>query len=1083
MNSQNSPSNQSLANQSLGFAGKLAKSFIHSKLTPVIALASILLGLLAVWLTPKEEEPQISVPMVDIQIPSPGFEAAEVERKVTEPIERAVWGLDGVEYVYSASRAHGAMITVRFKVGEPMEPSLVKVHHKLMSIHGELPANVGQPQVKSFSIDDVPFLTLTFSSRTRTDYDLRTLVAPLARELSSTPDLSRVELLGGQKRAVRIIVDPDQMKIRGVSLLAIAQALRANDAYAPAGKTWGEKEVYDVEVGGRITSVRDIEGISIGQRGGTLVRIKDIAKVIDGPEEATRGSILLDKARGSAPERAVSVVFAKRKGTNVVILASQLLERAERFKSNLPADVVMTEVRNYGSTAAEKSKELIEHLLLATLSVSVLIAMVMGIRASLVVATAIPVTLALTLAIYYFMGYTLNRVTLFALIFSIGILVDDAIVVVENIERHLKENKTLGLIKATLAAVSEVGNPTILATFTVIAAILPMAFVRGLMGPYMKPIPVGASLAMILSLFVAFIVTPWAAVKLLKAHSHNANESERGVNESKLDKLYRRFMELLFRNKGSSAVFGVVTVVLLLASCSIVYFKQVKVKMLPFDNKNEFQVLIDYPTTTPLARSLEWSTELAHKLLENGDIKKVQIYAGEAAPFSFSGMVKHTFMRRSDYLADLQIVLSEKNERKLSSHQVIESLRPIIQKFSEEKKAVTKVLEIPPGPPVLATMLAEIYGPDRETRQRVASEVYEVFKSEPSVVDLDYTWRTGRPRKIYSYDQQKGGLIGANASQVMNVGQLVFSESPLSTLGEISSPEEVSVDLSVIQNVRSGSRPFNHQIAASFESGSLQIEQALQSFVTKEDETLYRKNLKPVSYVMSELSGSEEAPVYGMLKLTPKIRYSQQTAEVPWDTQSPVVKWDGEWFITYEVFRDLGGAFAIVMVLIYILVLGWFRSFSVPLIIMVPIPISLIGILPGHWLTGAYFTATSMIGFIAGAGIIVRNSIILVDFIEHQLMGGMSLKEAVVSAGVLRFRPMLLTAAAVVVGSSVMLFDPIFQGLAVSLMFGEIAATVFSRFAVPVLYYWFVGRSRVQYIQDQLRMEVVQENHLPSLAH
>lgn len=1049
----------------MGFAGKLAGMFVHSKLTPVIAISSILMGLMAVWLTPKEEEPQISVPMIDIQVASPGFEADEVERKVTEPIERAVWGLDGVEYVYSASRAHGSLITVRFKVGEPMEPSLVKVHHKLMSIRSELPKNVIQPEVKAFSIDDVPFLTLTFSSKTKSDYELRSIVAPLARELSSTPDLSRVDLLGGRKRAVRVIVDPDKLRMRGVSLLAVAQALKANDAFAPAGKNWGESEVYDVEVGGRVTSASDVETLAVGSRGGGIVKIRDVAQVVDGPEEMTRSSVLLDKERGSHPEKAVSIVFAKRKGTNVVVLAAQLLERAERFKTSLPADVVMTQVRNYGSTAADKSKELIEHLLLATLSVSVLIAIVMGARASLVVATAIPVTLALTLAIYYFMGYTLNRVTLFALIFSIGILVDDAIVVVENIERHLKKDRRFGIVRATLAAVSEVGNPTILATFTVIAAILPMAFVRGLMGPYMKPIPVGASLAMILSLFVAFIVTPWAAVKLLKSHPHDSKDDVQ--SESKLDRLYRRFMEKLFGRAKNSLVFGAVTAGLFIAASSLVYFKLVKVKMLPFDNKNEFQVTIDYTTSTPLSQSVAWSTELAKKLLENPDVKKVQIYAGEPAPFSFSGMVKHTFLRRSDYLADLQVVLSDKGERKLSSHQVIESLRPTIKEFGEEKNAITKVLEIPPGPPVLATMLVEVYGPDKQTRGRVASEVFEVFKNEPSIVDLDSTWRLGRPRKIYFYDQLKGGLAGGSASQVVGVGSYLFSESSLLSLGEALSPEEVSVDLSIAQSKRSSPRPFDGQIASSFESGSFNVDQTLKHPAFRDSETLYRKNLKPVSYVMGELSGKEEAPVYGILKLAPKIAYPQQTAEVPWDTQKPVVKWDGEWFITYEVFRDLGGAFAVVMVLIYILVLGWFKSFAVPLVIMAPIPISLIGILPGHWMTGAYFTATSMIGFIAGAGIIVRNSIILVDFIEHQLAGGMDLKEAVVSAGVLRFRPMLLTAAAVVAGSSVMLADPIFQGLAVSLMFGEIAATVLSRFAVPVLYYWFIGKSRVRFIQEE----------------
>ena len=1055
-----------MKNNKLGFAGKLAQTFVHSKLTPVIAITSILLGLMAVYLTPKEEEPQISVPMVDIRTAAPGFTAEEAERKITEPIERAVWGLDGVEYVYSTSQPHGSLVTVRFKVGEPMEPSLVKIHHKLMTIQRELPENVLPPQVKSFSIDDVPFLVLTFTSEKMDEYHLRSAVAPLARELSSTPDLSRVELLGGQKRAVRVIADTQKMQAHGVSLLAVMQSLKSNDALAPSGKNWSDKEVFDVEVGGRLHSSQEVGNLAIGQRAGRVVFIKDVAQVLDGPEEIVRSSVLLEKNK--APEKAVSIVFSKRKGTNVVTLSKEILQRADTFLKEQvqKTDLKMTVVRDYGSTAADKSNELIEHLLLATLSVSILIALFMGIRASLVVATAIPVTLALTLAIYYFMGYTLNRVTLFALIFSIGILVDDAIVVVENIERHLKENVKDGLLKATIKAVNEVGNPTILATFTVIAAILPMAFVRGLMGPYMKPIPVGASFAMILSLFVAFVVTPWAAVKLLKAHHHDDSNSEQKI--SRLDQLYQKVMETLLGAKKPAILFGAFTVFLLLAASSLVYFKSVKVKMLPFDNKQEFQVLIDYPVSTSLLVGKNWSSDLASEILKNKEVEAVQVFAGEASPYSFSGMVKHTFLRNADYQNDLQIVLTEKGNRKVSSHEIIESLRPLIKKFGESKKAVTKVLEIPPGPPVLATMMAEIYGPDAETREKVTKEIEAVFANEPSVVDLDTTLRTGRSRKVYEYDQAQGGLLGTNSKELMALGHLVFSETPVTTLANVNSPEDVSVDLSLNQSARSGDRPFSGLRIPSFETGTVEADKILKPARELPSTALYRKNLKPVSYVMSELSGSEEAPVYGILKLAPQIKYPLQTADVPWNTVAPVVKWDGEWFITYEVFRDLGGAFAVVMVLIYILVLGWFKSFTVPLIIMAPIPISLIGILPGHAMLGSYFTATSMIGFIAGAGIIVRNSIILVDFIEHQLGLGMNLKEAVVSAGVLRFRPMLLTAAAVVVGSSVMLADPIFQGLAVSLIFGEIAATILSRFAVPVLYFWFVGKSRVGAIRAEM---------------
>jgi multidrug efflux pump subunit AcrB len=1048
-------------NEVQGFAGRLAGRFIHSKLTPVLAGFSVLLGLAAVALTPKEEEPQISVPMIDISVGAPGLEAEEVERRVAEPIERGVWGLEGVEYVYSSSQAHGALITVRFKVGEPMEPSLVKVHHELMTLKPLLPAVVLEPRVKSFSIDDVPFLTLTFSSGELSPEALRAAVAPLAREFSSTPDLASVELRGGLRRAIRVIADPARLQSQGVSLLSLAQALERNHVSLPAGKNWGDQRVFDVDVGGRLTSREEVESVAVGQRAGRVVRIGDVAEVRDGPEEKVRESLLLDKEAGGAPVPAVSIVFAKRKGTHVVDLSRRLLERARKFSVGLPPSVKMTEIRNYGKTANQKSIELIEHLLIATLSVAALIALAMGLRASLVVAIAIPVTLALTLGVYYFLGYTLNRITLFALIFSIGILVDDAIVVVENIERHLEEQPSAGLMRATLAAVSEVGNPTILATFTVIAAILPMAFVRGMMGPYMKPIPVGASLAMLLSLLVAFVVTPWAAVRLLKKP-----EAASARSEGRLDRLYRATMERLLTKRGSALGFGGLVLGLFALSLSLLYFKAAKVKMLPFDNKNEFQVLVDYPASTPLHETSRKSVLLAQGLLRNPEVKKVQVFVGEAAPFSFSGMVKHSFLRGRDDQADLHVVLSDKDERKESSHRIIEDLRPLIRNFGEEHAAITKVLEIPPGPPVLATMIAEIYGPSRKEREDAAREIEQVFRSESSVVDLDTTLRPGRTRLSLGFDFRKAGTLGASSAEFSRLGSLLFSETRMGLLNESRHPEEIGIDLSVRNDWRSGPHPLRGLMLPSFESGTVDAQGLSSAGKALESPVLHRKNLKPVSYVMSELSGAEEAPVYGMLKLQPKIRIPSQTSEVPWDTTAPVLKWDGEWFITYEVFRDLGGAFAVVIVLIYVLVLGWFRSYAVPLVIMAPIPISLIGILPGHALLGAYFTATSMIGFIAGAGIIVRNSIILVDFIELQLAGGAPLRDAVINAGVLRFRPMLLTAAAVVVGGAVMLADPIFQGLAISLMFGEVAATLLSRFAVPVLYYWFLGKVRVRTLQD-----------------
>jgi len=1042
-----------------GFAGKLAEMFVQSKLTPVIIFVSLLLGLASVYLTPKEEEPQITVPMIDVMIPAPGMEAREIERNITEPVERAMWGLDGVEYIYSASQPHGVMVTVRFKVNEPIEPSLVKVHHKLMTIMNELPSNVMKPEVKSYSIDDVPFMAFTFTSKTKNDFELRKLVAPLARELSSTPDLGKVDLLGGVKRSLRVIADAKRLAQFSVTMDDLYQALKMNHALLPAGKNWSEKAVFDVEVGGKLSIVNDIQTLAIGSRAGKIIKVRDVATVIDGPEQRTKVSSLFDKDKKIDGANAVTISFSKRKGTNVVTLADTILKRVETYKKELPQDVELTIIRDYGATAGEKSNELIEHLIIATLSVSVLIALAMGWRAALVVAVAIPVTLALTLSIYYFMGYTLNRVTLFALIFSIGILVDDAIVVVENIERYLKTYKNLSLLQATLRAVSEVGNPTILATFAVIGAILPMAFVRGLMGPYMKPIPVGASLAMILSLFVAFIVTPWASVMLLKHDSH-AHDDKVEEGPSKLDRLYIWLTDHLLSKKSWALGFTFGVLALFVAATSMFATKTVKVKMLPFDNKSEFQVTLDYPVTTPLNLSSEWSKDLARQVLAHPDVKQVQVFTGEPAPFSFSGMVKHTFLRKSEYMSDLHIVLADKHDRKKSGHDIINDLRPVIRKFADSKSATSKVLEIPPGPPVMATMVAEIYGKDLTERRKAGEIVRNLFKNEPSVVDLDYTWKESRPRIIFPYDYEKAGLYGTKSAQTWNLGHLMFNETKVATLNDFTSPEEVAIDLSLDQSTRSGLRPFEGQSLPSFEAGIVKAENVLKQPQEKRTEILYRKNLQPVEYVMSELAGAEEAPVYGILKLEPQIPFKTQTAEVPWDNSEITVKWDGEWFITYEVFRDLGAAFAAVMILIYILVVGWFRSFLVPLVIMAPIPISLIGILPGHYLMGAYFTATSMIGFIAGAGVIVRNSIILVDFIEHQIQNGMALKEAVISAGVLRFRPMLLTAAAVVVGSAVMLFDPIFQGLAVSLIFGEVAATILSRFAVPLFYYWMIGKKR-----------------------
>ncbi|MGJ4787426.1 efflux RND transporter permease subunit [Leptospira koniambonensis] len=1040
--------------QSEGFAGILAGKFINSKLTPIFAITSILAGILSVYLTPKEEEPQISVPMVDISFSSPQYSANEMERKITEPVERSVWGLEGVEYVYSATKDHQSLITVRFKVGEPLEPSLVKIHHKIIEVRNQLPPNTSDPSVNSYTIDDVPFLALTFSSTDIDDYSLRSLISPLARELSSTPDLSKVELLGGRKKSVRVIANPERMKEFGIDFIQIAQSLQANSSDFPAGKNWGAKNVYDIEVGSSIRNTDDLKKIPIKQSWGKVIKLGDIAQVYEGPQERSKQSFLFQKEQLGIGENAVTIVFSKRKGTNVEELAKIIRERADEFRKDLPSGIKLSVIRDYGRTAGIKSKELIEHLLIATISVSVLIALWMGIRASFVVFVAIPVTLALTLAIYYLLDYTLNRVTLFALIFSIGILVDDAIVVVENIERHLKFPGTKSKIRSIIDAVSEVGNPTILATFTVIAAILPMAFVRGLMGPYMKPIPVGASLAMLLSLFVAFSVIPWISLKILK--EHNAAPTKQKL--SRLDGIYLKIAGWLLESKSNLIKMILLIIALFAISVSLVAFKAVKVKMLPFDDKDEFQIILDFDPRTPLSKTVELSSQLAKSILKEENVEKVQIFAGEPAPFSFSGMVKHTFLRREEWKSDLHIVLKDKDSRKKNSHEIIESIRPILDKYNKENSVLSKVLEIPPGPPVLSTLVIEIYGPTESERIKVAKEIRSIAEGQEGIVDLDSSLSEIRPKIRYPFKFDKGGLVGVPSSIMARNAGLFFGETPVFILSESEHPEDISVDLSVPSEFRSSHSPFSSWDLSSQFSGSVSPKNLVGEGERISSKVLHRKNLKPVEYVTAEFSGKEEAPVYGILSLSPKIKYPTFTSEVPWNTKHPILKWDGEWFITYEVFRDLGGAFAVVMILIYVLVLGWFQDYKLPIIIMAPIPISLIGIIPGHLVSGAYFTATSMIGFIAGAGIIVRNSIILVDFIQAEIEAGKDLKRAVLDAGVVRFRPMFLTAAAVIVGSSVMLFDPIFQGLAVSLIFGEIAATVLSRFVVPAFYFWFSER-------------------------
>jgi len=1045
-----------------GAVARLANYFIlNAKLTLILVIVSILLGVSSIFFIAKEEEPQIVVPMINITTPALGMMPYEVEREITEKIERAMWGIKGIEYIYSQSTKHQSFITLRFKVNHSLDNSLLAVHHKLMDLQGSLPTTASTPKVESYSIDDVPFLILGFSSATKSPYELRQAIAPLARELSSTIDLNKIELLGGQKRAIRILIDKNKLLASGASVLALQNALNNNQLILPAGTNLGNDNLVDIDVGGRFSNIEQIKNVAIGYYAGRVLRIKDVAEIYDSAEDVVRLSSIHDKQFKS--RNAVAISFSKRQGTNAVFLSKEIITRAESFIAKTP-NINMDIMRDYGKSAKEKSDELITHLLIATILVAVLIALFMGLRSAMIVAVAIPVTLALTLGTFHFLDYTLNRVTLFALVFAIGILVDDAIVVVENIERHFRSDANSDIKNIAIRATAEIGGSTILATFAVIFAILPMSFVQGLMGPYMKPIPVGSSFAMLFSLLVAFIVTPWMAVKLLKKHpSHSSHPKV-----SKLDNLYSKIIHLLLDCKKSAGFFIGAVMLLLVASCSLVYFKIVKVKMLPFDNKTEFQITLDFPPQTTLERNHELAQILAQQLVANPDILKVQIFAGEPAPFSFSGMVKHNYLRRQDYMSDLQIVLSDKDKRKFTSHQIIENIRPIVKKFAEENNVIAKVLEIPPGPPVMATMVAEIYAKNSTVRDEISNEVKVIFDRESSIVDLDSSNRKLRDKYFYKFDYQNGGALGVSSADIANSANLLFSETKIGALVDQFSNEEVAVNMAFPREIRGDKKALSMLKISAPQSGSILADDVLKPAKLEDNIILHRKNLVPVNYVTAELSGDEEAPVYAIAKLAPHLKnYETRFMNLPWNLDKPIVKWDGEIFITLEVFRDLGTAFIFAIIGIYILILIKFKSFSVPIIIMAPIPISLIGVMLGHAVLDSYFTATSMIGFMAGAGIIVRNSIILIDFIEHQIARGIHLKEAVISAGILRFRPMLLTASAVIFGSLVMLSDPIFSGFAVSLIFGEISATLLSRFVIPILYFFLIGKRRARFILNQ----------------
>lgn len=1075
-----------------GIAGRLAAMFVQSKLTPIAIIASILLGVFAVLMLPREEEPQIKVPMVDVLVAMPGATAREVENRVTRPMEKLLWEIPGVEYLYSTSSPAAALVIVRFKVGTDIETALVRLNQKLQANFDRIPAGVSPPLVKPRTIDDVPVLALTLHSRAHDHFTLRRLAAQLDDAIKSIPQVAETTLIGGTRRAVRVQLDPAALAARRLSTTDLIPMLQQANRPLHAGSRPFANTEFLIETGAFLRDAADVGAVVVGVFRDRPVYLRDVATILDGPEEPAnyvlhgRGSGAPAQPRKTtfAPaddEPAVTLTVAKRPGANAIAVVNAVLAKAASVRGTLlPADVDVTVTRDYGHTAAEKSNELLLHMGIAVFGVALLILIFLGWRESLIVLLAIPSTLALTLLVFYLHGYTLNRITLFALIFSVGILVDDAIVVVENIVRHVRlpssANKDLRQI--TLEAVGEVGNPTILATWAVIAAILPMAFVGGLMGPYMRPIPVGATAAMLFSLAIAFTITPWAAVRALRRRTtHHVASSATDESAAPSDwstRLYHRVMApLLDRRRWRWTFLGTIAA-LLVAAAGLVLFGLVQVKMLPFDNKSELQIVLKTPEGTTLEQTTRIAREMAAALRAAPEVRDYQIYAGTAAPFNFNGLVRHSYFRRGPNVADIQVNLVGKHDRSDQSHAIAKRLRPLVASIAQKYGAAVAVAEVPPGPPVLQSIVAEIYGPDEARRIALGREVRALLERTPGVVDVDWYVEAEQPKLRYVVDRAKAAQHGISEATIARTLALAIQGQAIDLFHAPAEREDVPIVFELPATRRSQPEsllalPMRADLPPAsydFDAPLVPLSALVHVEPGSGERSLYRKNLKPVTYVTADVAGAVESPAYAMFSVDRALRaldvrkFGAPTEKLPiyhlnlpTDDQTPALKWDGEWHITLEVFRDLGLAFAAVLVLIAMLMVGWFRSYVTPLVVMAAIPFSLIGILPAHWALGAFFTATSMIGFMAGAGIVVRNSIILVDFIELRRAEGLPLRDAVIEAGAVRFRPMLLTALAVVVSASVILADPIFQGLAISLMFGEIASLLISRMAVPVLYF------------------------------
>ncbi len=1053
-----------------GLSGNIAKAFIQSKLTILLMIAFLLIGGYSTMLIPREEEPQIDVPMADIFLRYPGASPKEIEARVSQPLEKIISNVKGVEYVYSTSMKGQAMIIVQFYVGEDIERSLVKLYNELMKNMDHMPQGVMMPLVKTRAIDDVPVLGITLWSEKYNDYELKQLGQALTSEIKKIPDVAAINIIGGRNREVSVLLDKDKMAQLHVDFLSVSKMIQGNNAQMHGGNMVRRDSVFSIDAGNFVRSAAEVGDLVIGSNHGSPVYLKQVATVSEGAEKPSQyaffgyGQHDLDAAsKYKSNYPAVTLSIAKKQGADAMDLSKRIVEKVEHLKKELvPSEVNVTETRNYGETASEKVSELLLHLFVAIIAVTVFVMLAMGWRGGLVVFLSVPVTFALTLFSYYFLDYTLNRITLFALVFITGIVVDDSIIIAENMHRHFKM-KRLPFLQAAIFSINEVGNPTILATFTVIAAVLPMAFVSGMMGPYMSPMPIGASIAMMLSLVVALTLTPYLGYLFLREKAKEGEEhAGHSLESAKIYKIYKSFIHPMLEKRWKRWAFILGTVVILLGSMMFFYTKWVAVKMLPFDNKNEFQVVIDMPEGTTLERTAVVTQEIAQYLADQKLIRNYQGYVGTAGPISFNGLVRHYDLRGGENVADIQVNLVDKKDRSIQSHAIAKELRPAIQKIAAKYNANVKLVEVPPGPPVLSTIVAEIYGPDYNEQIKIAAQVKNLISKTEGIVDVDWMTESDQTEYKLEVDKEKAMKYGIAPAVAVATVNAALSNMPVGILHNPVSFDPINIVLQLPDADKSSLNDLRSLNVIGQTGNPVPVGDVVNITKVVKEKNIYRKNQKRVVFVLADLAGDLESPAYAMMDISEKLN----SIQVPKDYELKeeynhqpeledhyTLKWDGEWQITFEVFRDLGIAFVVVIIIIYMLIVGWFQDFKVPVVMLAAIPLSLIGIVIGHWILGAYFTATSMIGFIALAGVMVRNSVLLIDFINIRLEEGIPLKQSIIEAGAVRTTPILLTAGAVVLGAVIILFDPIFQGLAISLMGGTITSTFLTLLVVPLIYY------------------------------